>query len=123
MRWNGNLITEHNRSALDVDVERIESSNRMSNGTLRKWVVADKRTFSCSWDLLPAISTKTVDGKWGGVDIETFYNSNPGSFTLTIVNTHATDTYTVVFTDFSKSVEKRLGTSDWWNVSITLEEV
>lgn len=123
MQWNGNLITEHNRSELDVDVERIETSNRMSNGTLRKWVVADKRTFSCSWDMLPAISAKTVDGKWGGVDIETFYNTTPGSFTLTITNTHGTQTYTVVFTDFSKTVQKRFGTSDWWNISITLEEV
>lgn len=123
MEWNGNPITEHMRSPLDVSVERIETTNRMSNGLLRKWVVADKRTFSCSWDTLPAISSKTVDGKWGGVDIETFYNSNPGVFTLTVKNTHGTETYSVVFKDFNKEVKKRVGTSDWWDLSVTLEEV
>lgn len=123
MQFNGNLITEHKRSPVSVEVDRIETSNRMANGTLRKWVVADKRTFQVSWETLPALTAKTVDGKWGGIDIETFYNSTPGAFTLTLTNTHGVQTYTVVFTDFSKEIVKRVGTSDWWDLSITLEEV
>ena len=123
MKWNGNSITEHNRSQLNVSVERIETSKRMANGTLRKYVIADKRKFSCSWEMVPDTDAGTVDGKWGGNSIETFYNNNPGSFTLVITDgTGATKTYTVVFTDFSKTINKR-GRFDAWDIDITLEEV
>lgn len=123
MQWNGTKVTEHNRSELNVDVERIGDSQRTMNGTMRKWYVADKKTFSCSWDNLPALTTKTVDGSMGGVAIEAFYMSNTGPFTLTINNTHGVETYTVVFTKFSKNIVKRVGTADLWNIDITLEEV
>jgi hypothetical protein len=123
MKWNGNDITEHNRSELNIKVNRIETSQRMANGTLRKYIVADKREFSCSWNMVPNEDVSTVDGKWGGKSIETFYNANGGSFTLTVTHGDATtDTYTVVFTDFSKVINKR-GTYDAWDIDITLEEV
>lgn len=123
MKWNGNLITEHNRSEIAIGVERIETANRMENATLRKYVVADKRSFSCSWDNLPAVTAQTVDGKWGGIDIELFYNTTPGVFTLTVVNTSGEDTYNVVFSDFDKKITRRVGTSDFWSLSVALEEV
>lgn len=123
MRWSNNAITDHNRSALEVSVERIESKQRMANGTMRKYVIADKRTFSCSWEMLPATTAKTVDGFWGGTAIETFYNSTTGSFTLELTDGGgAVTTYTVMFTEFSKEIVKR-GSVDLWNVSVTLEEV
>ena len=123
MKWATNTITDHNRSPLSVDVERIENKQRMADGTMRKYVIADKRTFSCSWDQLPTTDARTADGKWGAVAIENFYNSNPGSFSLQLFMGDGTSTtYTVMFSDFSREVVKR-GSTDFWNINVTLEEV
>lgn len=123
MRWNGNAVTDHNRTQLSIDVERIEKKQRMSNGTMRKYIIADKRKFSTSWTMLPKISSQTVDGFWGADAIETFYNENPGSFVLELADG---DTeiyeYTVMFSDFSKNIVKR-GSVDFWEISVTMEEV
>lgn len=129
MKWNGTAITEHNRKPLSIDVERIERKSRMVNGTMRKYVVADKHTFSTSWDMLPKAALKTVDAKWGGYDIEKFYNAQKGSFTLTVTDISlgageaslSTD-YTVMFSNFSKEITKR-GVLDFWTISVTMEEV
>lgn len=123
MKWNNTSVTEHKRSSLQIDVERIEESDRTASGFLRKWVVADKKTFSCSWSEVPALAANTVDGKWGGQDIETFHATTPGVFTLTIVQSHRTDTYNVVFKSFDKEVVKRTGQADRWNINVSLEEV
>lgn len=123
MKWNGNSVTEHGRAELDVKVNRIENSKRMANGTMRKFVIADKREWSTSWSMVPDSDTATVDGKWGGNSIETFYNDTPGPFTLTITDgAGVATTYTVLITDFSKVINKR-GTYDAWDISITIEEV
>jgi hypothetical protein len=123
MKWNDNPITEHNRKALNIDPERIERSQRMANGRLRKYVVADKKKFSTSWDMLPKDMAFAVDGKWAGDEIVNFYNITKGSFTLTITNgDDSTETYTVMFSDFSKEIVKR-GAYDFWNISVTMEEV
>jgi hypothetical protein len=123
MKWNGNAITEHNRKPLNIDTERIGRDQRMANGHLRKYVVADKKKFSISWDMLPKGVSFAVDGKWAGDAIESFYESTRGSFTLEITNIDATvETYTVMFSDFSKEIVKR-GTQDFWNISVSMEEV
>lgn len=127
----GNVLSDHNRSELGISVERIETKQRMANGTMRKYWVADKRTFTLSWDQLPTINSQTVDGYLGGSALETLYNTSVGAVSL-LVRTKSTgnapytytDTpYTVMFTDFTKSVQKRWATYELWNVSITLEEV
>ena len=53
-------ITEHNRSEFAVDSMRIEQTQRMSNGTLRKFHIADKKRFGLSWSMLPTYRTLTV---------------------------------------------------------------
>jgi hypothetical protein len=123
MKWNGNSITEHNRSELNIKVNRIENSQRMFNGTMRKYVTADKKEFSCSWAMVPDSTAGTVDKQWGGSAIEAFYNTTPGAFTLTITDGAgvATD-YLVMFTDFSKVINKR-GKYDGWDIDVTIEEV
>lgn len=116
-------ISEHNRSELSQEVERIEKQHRTINGSMRKWWVADKHTWSTSWDMLPHTSTYTVDNKWGGQDIETFYAANPGDFWLQIRKPDATFTIAnVVFKSFSKSVQKR-GRYEFWKIDLSLEEV
>lgn len=123
MKWAGNAITEHNRSELNISPKRIENSQRTAMGMLRKYVIADKREFSVSWKMLPDATSATVDKKWGGTAIENFYNTTPGVFTLTVTDGAGVATnYQVVFTDFSKVINKR-GKYDAWDIDVTLEEV
>jgi hypothetical protein len=123
MRWNGNAVTDHNRTQLSIDVERIEKKQRLADGTMRKFIIADKRTFQTSWSMLPKLSSQTVDGFWGGDDIETFYNTYVGSFSLEITDGDLeVTTYTVMFSDFSRNIIKR-GNTDFWEISVSMEEV
>jgi hypothetical protein len=123
MTWAGNNITDHNRSPLSIDVERIEQSQRMVNGTMRKFVIADKHTFSCSWEMVPSSNSKTVDGFWGANSMKAFYLATPGAFELKIfAGDSSFQTYQVVFNAFSAEVTKR-GTFDFYSVNVTLEEV
>jgi hypothetical protein len=123
MRWDNNAITDHNRSEVSISSERIEKKQRMADGTLRKYVVADKNTYTVSWDDLPHSSTYTVDGFWGADEISSFYESTIGDFDLEITyGDGSTDTVSVMFSDFSKSIKKR-GTFDFWQVSVSMEQV
>lgn len=133
-------ITDHNRAPLQVDVERIENSQRMVDGTMRRYVVAKKHEFQVSWEMLPSrrnatyagrTGLNTVDGGWAGEDIETFHNNTDTAFKMRLRGgddeskaiTDATiEEYTVMITDFNKEVTKR-GTVDFWSLSVTLTEV
>lgn len=125
-------VSEHNRSEFTISPQRIEKVQRMSNGTLRKFWVADKKTFSLSWDMLPHSTALTVDGGWGAKDLRDFYYSTAGQGTFDIkVNlaTNGTDQsssgfeeYTVSITDASFVVLKR-GIEPHWSVSLSMEQV
>lgn len=127
-----NKVSEHNRSQFDISTDRIEKQQRMSNGTLRKFFIADKKTFTLSWDMLPSYRTFTVDGAWGAEDLRTFYSSAEGQSSFNIrINLAKNGTnqessnyeqYSVVFNDCNFTVLKR-GLQPFWNVSITLVEV
>jgi len=126
LRLNSNAVTDHNRSEMGIDVERIETRNRMANGTMRKYYVADKRTFNVSWTDVPNVAGKTVDGFWSGREIELFYNSaaGKGSFVMGVTdNLNIEKLYTVVITGFSHSIKKRWANWELWDFSLTLEEV
>lgn len=128
MEWTRGEVTcfpsDHSRSELSVSNDRIGSSDRMANGRLRKYHVADKRTWSASWDLLPAPSEMTVDEKAGGKEIEQFYKNTKGEFQMKITNVdiELDEIVTVVFTNFDKDIAKR-GAYDMWNISVAVEEV
>jgi hypothetical protein len=124
VQLNGNYLTDHNRSELSVDIERIERTARMANGTLRKYVIADKRTYSMSWDMLPGSSNYTVDGKWGAHEIIEFYEANAGEVTLTLTDSHNIESndILVVISKLDYSLTKR-GRFDMFDMSLTLEEV
>ena len=128
--WN--KVTEHNRSPLEINIERIESITRTSNGTLGKNHIADKRSFSVSWEMLPSYRDLTVDGGWGAEDLRQFYLSDDGKKTFNIrINLAKTgsdqsssgyESYTVSFSNCSFSVLKR-GLQPHWSVSLTMDEV
>lgn len=52
------VLSDHNRSPLDFSIERIEQRERMINGRMRSYHVADKISISTSWDLIPSRSFK-----------------------------------------------------------------
>lgn len=123
MTWNANKVSDHNRAPVSVSLNRIEEKTRMANGTMRKFVIADKRTFSTSWTDLPEVAAKTVDGFWGKREIETFYNANPGAFTLVLhMGDGTVETHIVMFSKFDAEISKR-GAFDFWKVSVEMEEV
>ena len=131
-------VTEQNRAPLSLNVERIESSQRMSNGTLRKYFIADKLNVSASWEMVPSFRNETVDGGWGAEDLKAFYESaagrgafriklNPTVFSTELIEQSdgalADDyTYTVMFTSCDFTVVKR-GLQPFWSVNISLEQV
>jgi len=123
-------ISEHNRQEFLVGSNRIEQSVRMANGTLRKYYITDKKTYSTSWSMLPSTVANTVDGGWGASEIKSFYEGiGKGAFKIkinySIDGTDQSSTVTpitVMFKDCSFNLVKR-GIEAHWNVSISLEEV
>jgi len=71
-------LTDHNRDPIQIDVELIESSARMANGSMRKYVVAKKYKISTGWNFIPTKTTETADGNYGAAWMESFYNANAG---------------------------------------------
>lgn len=125
-------LTEHNRGEIPIDTERIEQSQRMGNGSLRKFFVADKKKFSVSWNMLPGTRNYTVDGQWGALDLIEFYKSSEGQSTFDIRLNFAKngssqessgfEQYTVSFTSFNATLVKR-GLVPFYNVSMSMEQV
>lgn len=125
-------ISDHGRSALNIDVERIESKSRMADGTLRKYVVAKKHNVSCSWDNFPSKATSFLANGQPGDWMENFHDTTDGEFLvrfragsdrdLSFTGTQGI-IMTVMISDFSKTVEKRGPAFDLWTLDITLEEV
>ena len=103
-------LTEHNRSPITVETQRFEKTSRMANGSLRKLFIADKKTVSTSWSMVPSYSTMTVDGGWGAEDIKSFYLSakGQGTFNARIAyNSSRTEDFVASFTSCSFNIIKR----------------
>jgi len=168
------ILSDHNRSPIDVSKIRIEARDRMINGRMRSYHIADKMSISVSWEMLPSRSFAgdplfssstglsqnpfidrvtnpknpantaefqyTIDGGAGGVEILDWYENHTGPFWVYLAydkynNFEEEDNpyeYLDVYNegvemyiaDFSYSIQKR-GTNnfDYYNVSVTLEEV
>jgi hypothetical protein len=95
------IVSDHNRSEISFSNERIETRQRMVNGGMRSYWIADKLKISSSWSRLPSrpfdgnvvfdsagdivtanYISYTVDGAAGGVDMLSWYENHPGSFYL-----------------------------------------
>ena len=127
-------LSEHNRAAINLDLNRIEKTQRMSNGSLRKIWIADKKEISTSWSALPTYNTLTVDGGMGAVDIKSFYlDKGKGTFKIKISYNAVTARDEIVLASFTSctfSISKRNIRSttasvpqEFWDVSFSLEEV
>lgn len=156
------ILSDDNRASIDFAPTRIERRERMINGRMRSYHIADKLTISTSWNMLPSRSyfqspefdpvdgdtlyknvnnqEYTSDGGAGGVEILDWYENHQGPFWVFL----AYDKYTnfgrdtedfaklgrysqiieMYISDFNYSVQKRGGSNfDFWNISVTLEEV
>lgn len=92
------ILSDHNRSQIDVANIRIENKQRTVGGSMRSYHTADKKSYSTSWTALPSrafsgdpefnasglptvnLTDYTADGGSGGVDIVKWYEDHPGSF-------------------------------------------
>jgi hypothetical protein len=154
------ILSDHNRSEMQFNPQRIEQRQRTINGRMRSYHIADKLGMSVSWSMIPSRSYSsvadfsssgispsknqtgefTVDGGAGGVQLLDWYENHQGPFWMFL----AYDKYSnfgndnaafghlqqynqimqVYITDFSYSVSKRGGSNfDFWNITVTLEEV
>ena len=50
------ILSDDNREEISIQFERIENRQRMLNGRMRSYHVADKRRIQISWDMLPSRS-------------------------------------------------------------------
>jgi hypothetical protein len=137
-------LTDDNRSSLSVVPQRLESKRRMIDGTMRSVHIADKMTFSTSWESLPSRKTRptpavsdglsnkiTSDGFGAGQDIKAWYEANFSDFWMLLVydasvtgnSVTNVEKYNVFFDDFDFSIVKRGQHNDSWDVSISLVEV
>lgn len=123
-KFNNNRISDHNRSPLDISPSKIEYKKRMANGTLRRFVVAEKRKFKVSWEDLPKNDNQTADGYWGALSICNFYEVTSGDFTLTITyGDNSTENVLVMFDDFSYTINKRSTYTDLYDIDLSLDEI
>ena len=95
------ILSDHNRSELSFNPTRIEQRQRMINGNMRSYHVADKLNISWTWTNLPsrafdepanfgengkspypngAVNKYTVDGGAGGVELLDWYENHKGPF-------------------------------------------
>lgn len=91
------ILSDHNRSSIDFKPTRIELRQRMVNGNMRSYHIADKLNISFSWTNLPSRAYPnvakfdavgkpnqsleyTVDGGAGGVELLDWYERHQGPF-------------------------------------------
>lgn len=94
------ICSDHNRGEIAINQQRIEARQRMVNGTMRSYHIADKISLSVSWDMLPSRSYSrqvvfdsagaavmsgsdveyTADGGAGGVELLDWYENHSGPF-------------------------------------------
>jgi hypothetical protein len=133
-------ISDNNRE-LAVSFERIEYKQRMINGTMRSYHVADKKNFSTSWDKMPSRKTQVTEydasirNKFaGGQEMLKWYEDNTGDFWMLLVydvdSTVSTgdikknvEKVNVFFENFSYNVVERGFDLDLWNIDLSLVEV
>lgn len=105
------ILSDHNRSELSFNKQRIENRQRMINGTMRSYHIADKLTMSVSWEMLPSrsfnkdpyfdentgeptapfLEDHTVDGGAGGAELLEWYENHSGPFWMMLAYDKYTD--------------------------------
>jgi hypothetical protein len=138
-------LTDHNRGEITVTPELIQNESRMANGTLKKYVIAQKDKISTSWSYVPSKTSECVDGNRGAAWLESFYKANVGVpiYVKLIVSELTTDpargfppddsyfvtaqsgskTYNAYISNFSKRIINRTKVSDYVSMDIEFTEI
>lgn len=138
-------LTDHNRDPIDLSTELIENQQRMANGKLRKYVIAQKNNLSVSWSYVPTRSSECVDKNYGGAWLESFYKTYAGvPIYLKVVASEidpdptlgslpsdlnfktaqtGSKVYNVFMSNFSKNIINRTKISDYVDMSIDFTEI
>lgn len=125
---NGQKLSDHNRAQLDQSYIEVAGSDRMSDGTLRRYIVSRKRTFSTSWTDLPDHNNDpgalmTVDGGLPVQGLKSLYENTTGPLVMVLRDGRGDEqTLQVFITELTTNLKKR-GRVDLYDVSITIEEV
>lgn len=72
-------LSDHNRQPIGVAYELIEQTQRMANGTLRKYIIAKKFKITTQWNDFPTLDSNLVDyssGAHAGAWIKALYEAN-----------------------------------------------
>jgi hypothetical protein len=154
--WNGTTgtwypLTDHNRAPIQIVPQRIETVQRMANGTMRKYVIAIKKIIDCSWTYIPSatqtVSSQsgqsfaafkpTVDGNYGAGFMKAFYEQyafTPIYLKITYAKDNVTgnshtpsilttpDIIQVFMTDFKYDIKNRLTLTDYVDLNIQFTE-
>lgn len=85
------ILSDHNRAQISISNQRIETRNRMINGTMRSYHTADKISVQLSWSRLPSRAYSSTpsyaDGElnqtkiFGGPD-NLYRGKNPEEYTV-----------------------------------------
>jgi hypothetical protein len=131
------ILSDDNRSPIDFSTTRIEKRERMINGRMRSYHIADKLQINVSWDMLPSraydtyarfdsngqpnlvknINTRptplefTTDGGAGGVELLDWYKNHKGSFWVYL----AYDKYTNFNNDIQTTQDDRFKNINKYN--------
>jgi len=135
-------LTDHNRGQISYSPELIETSQRMANGKMRKYVVAKKNKISTDWKYVPTKTSECVDKNHGPAWLEAFYNANCKEPIYVKVNSSEITTagsipadndfktaqtesqvYTVFITSFSKTLNHRTRLADYVDMTIEFTEI
>jgi hypothetical protein len=109
----------------EVDFTKIVKEHRLANGSLKRDVVAVKRTWKFSWEWLPSKDDDVSDGGLGVESLETLFNSQ-ATLVLRVPNEDSSYNLhnTLVAPDgFHKAMMlKRSSGKRYWNISLSLME-
>jgi hypothetical protein len=131
------ILSDDNRSPIAFSTARIEKRERMINGRMRSYHIADKLQITVSWDMLPSrahdtyagfdsngqpnlvknVNTRpnplefTTDGGAGGVEILDWYKNHKGSFWVYL----AYDKYTNFNNDPQTAKDDRFNNTNKYN--------
>jgi hypothetical protein len=130
------ILSDDNRSPIAFSTTRIEKRERMINGRMRSYHIADKLQITVSWDMLPSRAHDTyanfntggnadlvqtvsrtnpleftTDGGAGGVEILDWYKNHNGSFWVYL----AYDKYTNFNNDPQTAKDDRFNNTNKYN--------
>ena len=137
-------LTDDGRGDLVVSTNRIEQRQRMANGTLRTYHIADKRNYSINYTELPSRARDenlvgiiseakgNLSTRWAaGQEILDWWEAHPHPFWALWIYDRSSNNdlafshelVEVSFSDISYNVQRRGTLFDHWTLNLSLEQV